>query len=180
MSDEEELTAIHCFSSTVDSPDELLNFFKVVHLSNRSDVYHLTRQVLIDSMITQDTYCFFYHILSKSIDDFNKLYGSFACLIAQSDDEADLYLNVNVSALNYIINYIQTTKINIDRIKSDNEETVEEMIDLATMFGMPNLVSILRQSQTSKSPESRFRELISTDEKLGELLAILWEVYAKN
>lgn len=123
---------------------EPMNSFKVVHLANQTANYHLTRQVLLDSMLTQDTYCFFYHILTKPVDEFNDLYGSFACLIPRSDIEADLYLNVDNDALRHIVKYIQTTKIDIDDICKKNTKTIDEIIDLATMFGMPHLVLILR------------------------------------
>jgi len=153
--------------------DELLNHFEIVHLSNRSDIYHLTRQVLIDSMLTQDTYCFFYHILTKSIVEFNTMYGSFAHLIARNSTEADLYLNVDPSALKLIINYVQTTKINFDHILEINSE-IPETIDLATMFGMPNLVASLRNAY---SPEKMFMELMNNDAKLTKLLSILWRLH---
>ena len=124
--------------------EEPINPFKIVHVYNQSDKYHLTRQVLLDSSLTQNTYCFFYHILSKDIDEFNKIYGSFACLIARNLIEADLYLNVDVEALHHIIKYIQTSKMSAEDIYSYNWKTIDEIIDLATMFGMPILVSNLR------------------------------------
>lgn len=125
--------------------DEPMNSFKIVHLANQTNCYHLTRQVLLDSMLTQDTYCFFYHILAKGVDEFNDDYGSFACLIPRSEIEADLYLNVDGDALQYIVKYIQTTKIDIAEISNKNSKIIDEIIDLATMFGMPHLVLILRQ-----------------------------------
>ena len=166
--------------------DEPMNAFKVVHLYNKSQTYHLTRQVLLDSVLTQNTYCFFYHILAKTVDEFNQIYGSFACLIETptasiadptieftvsysptsgaktrlirsecdpsdgvdksplSKVEANLYLNVDSEALDHIIKYIQTTKINGEMIYNDNWKTIDEIIDLATMFGMPKLVTMLR------------------------------------
>lgn len=129
--------------------EEPIYSFKVVHLYNKSNTYHLTRQVLLDSTLTQDTYCFFYHILSKNSDEFNQIYGSFACLFARSEYEADLYLNVEMDALEHIIRYIQTGKINGEKIYSQNWKLIDEIIDLATMFGMPNLVSMLRNLHPS-------------------------------
>ena len=130
--------------------NEEMNSFRIVHLKNQNDTYHLMRQILLDSMLTQDTYCFFYHILAKGVDDFNVTYGSFACLMPQDDTEANLYLNVDSNALHHIVKYIQTTKIDIMEICKTNNKTIDEMIDLATMFGMPNLVLILRNVDKEK------------------------------
>ena len=103
---------INAFDNVGDTGDEFdlvldvgepMNLFKIIHLENQKNCYHLTRQVLLDSMLTQDTYCFFYHILAKGVDEFNDDYGSFACLIPRSDIEADLYLNVDPDALHYIV-----------------------------------------------------------------------------
>ena len=124
--------------------DEPMNTFRVVHLHNKSAVYHLTRQVLLDSALTQNTYCFFYHILTKNSDEFNEIYGSFACLIGRSRIEADLYLNVHPDSLENIVQYVQTGKLNGEDIYSNNWETIDEIIDLATIFGMPTLVSTMR------------------------------------
>lgn len=125
--------------------DEPMNTFKVIHLSNRTEKYHLMRQVLLDSLLIQNTYCFFCHILTLTADDFNEMYGSFAYLVGRNDIEADLYLNVDQDALDHIIKYLQTTKINHNKI-SKNPENISEIIDLATMFGMSNLVAILRSA----------------------------------
>ena len=130
--------------------DEPMNEFKVVHLYNKSKKYHLTRQVLLDSVLTQNTYCFFYHILAKNIDEFNKMYGSFACLFDRSRYEADLYLNVDSEALEHIVKYIQTSKIDGISIYASNWKIIDEIIDLATMFGMPILVSMLRSLHPSQ------------------------------
>jgi hypothetical protein len=140
--------------------DEPTNAFKIVHIYNKSNTYHLTRQVLLDSTLTQNTYCFFYHILAESMNEFNKSYGSFACLIARNNIEADLYLNVDSQALDYIIKYIQTGKINGEAIYAENWKTVDEIIDLAAMFGMPNLVSILRG-------------LHPTEDKINQTIALI-------
>jgi hypothetical protein len=124
--------------------DEPLNKFQIVHLYNQSDVYHLTRQVLLDSVLTQNTYCFFYHILSMDIEEFNEQYSSFACLISRNQIEADLYLNVECVAFKYIIKYIQTYKIDGHEIYRENWKTIDEIIDLATVFAIPNLITELR------------------------------------
>ncbi len=126
------------------------NSFKIIHIHNRSETYHLTRQVLLDSMLTQNTYCFFYHILSKNVEEFNHIYGSFAFLISRSAIEADIYLNVHPDALNYIVTYIQTTKINIDEIFQKSVKIFDEIVELAIMFGMPLLVSTIRQIHQSE------------------------------
>jgi hypothetical protein len=137
--------------------DEPMNSFKVVHLYNKSDIYHLTRQVLLDSTITQNTYCVFYHILTKNLEEFNEIYGSFACLIERNRFEADLYLNVDSKALGYIVRYIQTGKLDGKSIYVKEWKTIDEIIDLATMFGMPVLVSMMRSLHPS-------------NEKIGEKL----------
>lgn len=127
--------------------EEPLNSFKIVHLYNKSDTYHLTRQVLLDSALTQNTYCFFYHILGKPIKDFNTSYGSFSFLISRNTHEnieAELYLNVDSKALAHIVKYIQTGKINIHEIYIEDRKNIDEIMDLASMFGMPKLVNMLR------------------------------------
>ena len=69
-----------------------------------------------------------------NIDDFNRRYGSFAYLKEKDVYEATLYLNVNQDALVHIINFIQTNKYNLEN------DIVDEVIDLASVFGMPNLI----------------------------------------
>ncbi|XWV24851.1 hypothetical protein QJ856_gp0932 [Tupanvirus deep ocean] len=140
--------------------DQPMNPYKIVHLYNKSNVYHLTRQVLLDSRLTQDTYCFFYHILAKSMDEFNEMYGSFACLINRSRIEADLYLNVDSESLEHIIKYIQTGKLDAKNIYSNNWKTIDEIIDLATMFGMPTLVSMMRNLHPSDAQIKTVFEMI--------------------
>jgi len=129
--------------------------FRIVHLYNRSDTYHLTRQILLDSSLTQDTYSFFYHILAKSTKEFNEKYGSFAFIIARNQFEADLYLNVDPTALEHIVKYIQTGKINGPAIYSQDWKIVDEIIDLAIMFGIPNLVTIMRELQPTEEMINR-------------------------
>lgn len=125
----------------IDAP---MNTFKVVHFSNKSSKYHLTRQVLLDSVLTDNPYCFFYHVLAKNTDEFNEMYGLFACLIPRNQSEAEIFLNVNADALNYIIDYVQTGKIPIDTSKN-NPDMIHDLIDLATMFGMPSLVAHVKK-----------------------------------
>lgn len=124
--------------------DEPLNLFNVIHIYNKTYVYHITRQILLNSIVRQETDCFFYHILSMNINDFNQLYGSIGCIITRSELEADLYLNANPDALEHVIKYIQTSDLDIRSIYSQNWKTIGEILDLATVFGMPKLVSILR------------------------------------
>jgi len=111
-----------------------MNNFKIVHIYNQSYKFHLTRQVLLDSSLTQDTFSFFFHIISMNVDDFNKRYGSFAYLTEKDIYEATLYINVNQDALVNIINFIQTNKF------KPKEDVIDEIIDLASVFGMPNLI----------------------------------------
>lgn len=130
--------------------EEPINEFRIVHIYNKSNIYHLTRQVLLDSALTQDTYCFFYHILAKNIYEFNDIYGSFACLFSRTIYEADLYLNAESDALEHIIKYVQTGKIDGEKIYLHSWKLIDEIIDLASMFGMPNLVSLLRALHPSE------------------------------
>ena len=157
--------------------EEPVNGFKIVHLCNQSDKYHLTRQVLLDSSLTQDTYCFFYHILAMNMEEFNKMYGSFACLIDQSVAEADLYLNVDADALRHIVKYIQTGKINGKDIYADNWKTIDEIIDLATMFGMPELVTELRNLHPS---ESCIGSSINMMRECAAAMLYLWKKYVDD
>lgn len=138
--------------------NEIYNPWMIIHIYNRSNVYHLTRQVLLDSSITQNTYCFFYHILSKSVDDFNETYGSFAFILSKSDVEADLYLNVDIIALTDIIKYIQTGKICNKNIYYENLELVKQIIDLSSMFGMPVLVSLMREIEFDSQNNNKSTE----------------------
>lgn len=124
--------------------DEPMNPFKIVHLHNKTKTYHLTRQILLDSILTQNAHCFFYHILTKGSDEFNIIYGSFACLIMRKQNEADVYLNVNTLALKYIVKYIQTNKLYNVSLISDKK--LDKITDLATVFGMPVLVTHLRNT----------------------------------
>lgn len=186
--------------------DEPTNSFKVVHLHNKSSKYHLTRQVLLDSAITQDTYCFFCHILTKSVDEFNQMYGSFACLIEKpltdfaiesvitfgklsrsnnsvdrnqsaADNksiQADLYLNVESDALDHIIRYIQTTKIDGQKIYANDWRRVDEIIDLATMFGMPALVSMLRNLHPT---DQTIQEAFESIKSCASMTVLLYKKY---
>lgn len=120
-----------------------LNTFEIVHIHNCSKQYHLTRQTLIDSSIIQNTHTFFYHILSLFVDEFNEQYTSFAYLSVRSNAEADIYLNVDEQALDYIIRYIQTNKIDLIKIHK-NSELFNEVNDLASIFGMSYLVERIK------------------------------------
>uniref|UniRef100_A0A6C0C8N0 BTB domain-containing protein n=1 Tax=viral metagenome TaxID=1070528 RepID=A0A6C0C8N0_9ZZZZ len=138
---ENNSTATLDFASDI---NVVLNDFKIIHLHNQSNTYHLTRQVLMDSALTQDTFSFFYHILLLDTDSFNEKYGSFACVIDRTSYEADLYLNVNSDALYHIINFIQTGKIDCMDIYLTRRKLVDEIFDLAIMFAIPTLVDNFR------------------------------------
>lgn len=127
-------------------PEEFMNSYKIIHIYNKNEKYHLTRQVLADSMLTQNTFCFFYHILTLDENEFNTTYGSFAFLIGRNAFEADMYLNVDSNSLFHIIHYVQTNKINCQEISMRSPFAIQELDDLASMLGMPNLVIILRNS----------------------------------
>ena len=130
------------------------NLFRVVHIYNQSNKIHLTRQILMDSSLTQDTCSFFYHILSMDIDEFNNRYGSFAYLTEKDMYEGKLYINVNHEALMYIINFIQTNKI----IQVRKSSLVNEIIDLAIIFGMPNLIEKIKNPNEKMAIEQSFND----------------------
>lgn len=147
-------------SSPVDlDTNEYLNPYKIVHIHNKSNTYHLTRQMLLDSAmqisLTQNTYSFFYHILSKDTSDFNNTYGSFAYIDSNLDSDsstrtyhANLYVNVDATALDCIIEYVQKRTINK---KINTFDDINQLVDLATMFAMPDLVEQLRKKIPSES-----------------------------
>jgi hypothetical protein len=149
-------------TSTIDNP---LNSYHVVHIYNKNDCYHLTHQILIDTALTHNSFCFFYHILSKTTTEFNKMYSSFACIIPRNHLEADLYLNVNSEALGYVIHYIQKAQIDINTIRQKKCKTIDEIIDLSTIFSIPALVSIVRtlhlDSETIDSRIQIIKDLVS-------------------
>ena len=117
-----------------------INYYNIVHIHNGNNVFHLTRQILLDSALVHDTCCFFYRIIDDAKSNFDEEYGSFACIMPRSRIEADVYLNVDHSALTSIINYIQTQTISLD-----NNDTVRDHVrELASMFGMPLLVQKCR------------------------------------
>lgn len=122
--------------------DEPINDFIVVHIYNMSETYHLTKQILLDARLIQKSDCFFYQILTREMEEFNSLY-SFSCLIARSNIEADLYLNVDKEAFGHIVEYIQTNQIDVAAIYT-NSKLFYKVMDLASMFVMPTLVSILK------------------------------------
>jgi len=138
-----------------------LNSFGIVHLHNRNDQYHLTRQTLLDSSIdntpddsiSQNTYSFFYHILSKDMQDFNETYKSFAYMTFHHEKEATIYLNVNCKALGYIIDCVQTGNLDVP----ESKKIASEVIDLATIFAMPNLVANIKRLMEFWGPNPYLR-----------------------
>lgn len=130
------------------------NMFAVVHIYNQSDTYHLIRQLLVDSAMTESPYNFFYQILALPVSEFNTSYGSFAYIAPRyADTEADVYLNVDAEALNYIIRYMQTAQL----VKFPTS-----VLDLATMFAMSNLINIIRSDR-----ENTVADLLHSDTKIS-------------
>ncbi|AKI80051.1 hypothetical protein QJ850_gp648 [Acanthamoeba polyphaga mimivirus] len=142
--------------------EEPMNNLDIIHIHNKNNTYHLTKQILLDSMVPNNVHCFFYHILTKNSEEFNKMYGSYARLIARNMEEADLYLNVDNDAFNHIINYIQTSKINGEKIYNENWKKIDDIIDLATILGMGNLVTTLRKLHPTEEQINRKIEVIKT------------------
>lgn len=149
--------------------DELANQFAIVHIHNQSKTYHLTKQILLESRMIQDN-CFFYHILSLDIEEFNETYGSFAYLVPGRIFMVDIYLNVDAKALHHIIEYIQTHQIDSISIYANNWKTIDNIIDLATMFVMPALIAELRGIQPTEAQL----------EKPINFLKILWGTTNKD
>lgn len=132
--------------------------YGIIHIHNKNDMYHLTKQCLVDSSITQCTFCFFYQIISLDIDEFNSKYGSFALMIHRNEIETDLYLNVNSNALSYLIEYIQTNKFNYDNLSKGE---LVEIMDLAILFGMANFVEQIKEIISGKKRNKHYKYLIN-------------------
>jgi len=111
--------------------------YLVAHIHNRGDVYHMTRQMLLDAAIKHDTCCLFYRMITMEQDEFNTTYCAFACQIPRTEQEVDIYLNVDPMALGCIIDYVQSNKL----MGNIQPHAIEQ---LASMFGMPALVQKVR------------------------------------
>lgn len=124
--------------------DTATNGYRVVHLHNRNDVYHIMRQTILDLVITDETYGFFYNILSLHEEEFNETYKSFAYLVPINMHEANLYLSVDAVSLSHVINFIQTGEL--EEVIEPNRLT--KMVDLATIFGLSHLTSEITNRKT--------------------------------
>lgn len=145
----------------------LLNDFKVLHIYNSNDQFHLPRQILVDSSLTGDAENIFYNSVALTTQSFNSSYSSLACLINRNTIEADMYMNVNPSSLRYIINYIQTGKLELmDECLSD-DFLLSKTKDLANMFGMPKLLEKLENIQ---SPNKIFDEFVERMRQDGHII----------
>lgn len=111
--------------------------YQVVHFHNHQDVYHLSRQILLDSQIAHGEHCCFYRLLSTDTDQFNRDYCSFATIIPRTEVEADVYLNVDRESLQTVLRYIQTGRLNGCQLS-------RELVDLAYVFGLTKLVSAIQ------------------------------------
>lgn len=111
--------------------------YLVAHIHNRGDVYHMTRQMLLDSAIKHDTCCLFYRMIAMEQEEFNTIYCAFATQIPRSEQEVDIYLNVDPLALASIVDYVQSNKL----MGMIQPHAIEQ---LASMFGMPALVQKVR------------------------------------
>lgn len=139
------------FTSNIDDPT---NGYLVVHLHNKGQKFHLTRQALLDTGLTHK-FNFFYNILAKTCEEFNSMYGNFACLIERTQYEADVYMNVSLFALPFTIEYIQKDSIDFyshhfyeqkSMPSKDGPNTFfSDILDLATMLGLPLLVEKINE-----------------------------------
>ena len=143
--------------------------FSVIHIHNQSLVYHLTGQLLQDLLFSEGQHCLFYQILDLNAEVFNRYYGSFATLLARSDQEADLYLNVDPEALSTVIQYIQTSKLVLPGCY------VSHVLDLAVMFGMCKMVSDIRHITDSQFDvmKEAFKQLLSRCSNIDSVTQIL-------
>ena len=116
------------------NPDQIQNRYLVVHIHNQEQVYHLTRQLILDSA-GLNPYSIFHHLLLCTPDVFNAKY-QIACLI-DGGAEAYLYLNLPRKRFRQIISYL---------IKDKIPEVHPKTIDLAIMVGLPHLVEALRRA----------------------------------
>lgn len=161
------------------SIDKPMNIFKVVRIMNRNDIYYLMRQVLLDSILIFGNYCFFYDILTKDIDTFNDIYGSFSFIKKKNDFEAHLYLNVDSQALSHIIEYLQTAELDAIDINIIDKKLLQKIVDLATIFGMSSLVSKIRTISVSnkslphKVPFKKNNKIDNLKNKKKKILNIL-------
>ena len=117
--------------------------YEIAHIHNRSNTYHITRQVMLNNID-----CFFYHILTLGSSSFNAIYNTFACMIAKSSVEVDVYMNVNCNELDYIIEYIQTNKINMATKHDLN--FIKNMVDLTIILKIQKLTEELKKCLPQK------------------------------
>lgn len=139
---------------SVSEPQENMNTHHgVVHFYNKNETYHLTFTALRDVSNFEAEDNFFQQLLTNNIDAFNQdsNYGSFAYLCQKSATERNLFLNVNTKALNFIVNYVQTSILDtMDLVYSQMQFTIpasnylDEIINLATILNMPQLLEKLR------------------------------------
>ena len=125
---------------------------QIIHVMNRNDTFHLTRQTILDSScvvedasFSQEIYTLFYHAISLEPHEFNSKYKSFA-YIKHKGPEAKLYLNAEIIPFQMIMEYIQTKRIDERKLIFDSDLTTR-LIDLADVLGMTHLMQILRSIQ---------------------------------
>jgi hypothetical protein len=131
------------------------NTFGIVHLNNENYTCHLTSTLLQNSALREDNCCFFYQILALSVEEFNKKYSSFAFLSIKKG-EAYLYMNVAQNHFYNILVYLRSFDIKLRDFTGNNHYCMSKdeydyysnimvgTMDLATLLGMPTLVSLVR------------------------------------
>lgn len=115
----------------------------------RNHRFNLTRQVLIDSCDYHGQHTFFYHILTLDPDEFNEKYGRHAYFQNVEYGTANILLNMNISAFEYIVDclelgfikftklhygYMENTNINVDMHMEITH--LENILDMTAIFGM--------------------------------------------
>jgi len=127
--------------SNTNFKSQVSNLYELIYIYNCNDTYYLTSDTLINSAIIQGSSTFFYHILTLSACDFNDVYGPFAYLRCDLNNNrvGHLYLNVDPVALSHIIKYIQTNYIDGPEIYKNNIEDIEHIIYLAHLMELPQL-----------------------------------------
>jgi hypothetical protein len=126
--------------------DDVVNSYGMVCYRNRNDRYYLTYRILSNSGQTEGNSSFFYQALTQDVSSFNENFADFAWISPPNDTVRDfpiVYLDIDSDALRSIIEYLQTG--NVDHFRSQNTEQLVNLIDIATLFGMPELIKQLRE-----------------------------------
>src|SRR5579872_5825294 len=151
-----------------------LNSYELIHIFNGNDTYYLTATTIIESALIQNKPTFFYHVLRLDLDQFNNIYGSFAYLKPDREDNriAYLYLSVDPVALAHIIRYIQLDHIDGTEIYRNNYKDIAHFIHLAGLFDMPMLMNELKALMPT---EQQFENFVQMVQQILMAMCCGWE-----